>query len=823
MLPVSLFIVIMALCGVFPFGDRSLLLWDAEGQYISFLAAWRRVLLGQADPFYTLSRTLGGSMVGLVSYYLASPINVLLALFPETEMPNAFACIVLLKIGLCGLSSMAYFGLGRQMGPKARLFSTTYALMGFVACYFWDIMWLDGIVLLPLIAWGIEDIVSRKQSFRYLISLAMALWSNYYIGYMLCLFSALYFVYVCALEKGRVRFWAAAMRFAGASLLAGGLAAVMLVPAFYALRQGYSVFSLQELSMARRFPMIELATKLFTGAVDYGQVRTSGLPAMYVGIPVLALAFSFFLNSAIPLKKRVCAAGFVLIFLISFQNDALYSLWHGFESPNGMPARFSFIFSFLLCGLAAFAFQKIHEMERHVFARRMVALAGAFFVGCCILFQSLPTYLASETVCFDVACFLLSCVLIVALRAAGRRRRAFAFAGLCALQAACLVANGYFSIHRLEEVDGFRMSAYRQELAEKQPLFERLTQADGVYRIETNDARNENDALQYGYAGLSHYSSDVQENLAGFFSKMGQRQLYMRFDNANGLTPVAESLLGVRFLLWREGASLAQTPYAGYRPLWREGEIVAYENPYALPIAVMVPEKQTQDPLASENPFINQNALLSDWLGYEVKALELAEIKEQARQGDMLHVRFSTTDDAAFYFHSSGTWFSLNGSGMENHERFAGCVMLPQAEAEVEMDIFVGDTQETFFHLAVVNDEVFEQAMHTLAKHACEVRSEADSVFHLNATADAEHSQLLLTLPYDAGWKVWVDGEAQDTTMRYHTLLAVNLPEGSHEITLRFVPYGLQMGGMISLLAFVLGMGWWLVLNRKERARVKKG
>ena len=824
LVPVALFAVVMALRRIVPFGDSTLLLWDADGQYISFLSAWRRVLLGEADALYTLSRDLGGSMAGLTAYYLASPLNVLLALFPQTHIIEAVELIILLKIGLCGLFMALYLVNSRGLGADVVLFSTAYALMGFIACYFWDVMWLDGVALLPLIVWGIERLVSGRGGWLYVPALALALFSNYYIGYMLCLFSVLYFLYVWLEHRKETPFLRTAFRFCASSILAAGLSAVMLVPAFCALAKGYGMPGANALSLDRRFPMIELLTKLLTGAVDYEQVRSNGLPALYVGIPVLMLMGTYFLDSTLGIRRRVMAALLLLLFAFSFQNQTLYILWHAFDSPNAMPARFSFLCSFWMILLAAEARRRLPRIPKETLHKRLCWLAaGAFAAGCIVLREELPYYLSDMTVTFDAVCMLCSCALIAMLVSSGISKRRLAISGLCILQAVCLILNGYLSIRRLNVIDTFRADAYRQEMAIKQPLFDELTSQNGVYRIETNAARTENDSLQYGYAGLSHYSSDVQNTMTLFFRKLGQRQSPPRFHNGNGLTPVAESLLGVKYIVWDVTDALAQTPYQGYQAVDQRGDLIVYENPYALPLAMMVPSAQTYDPLASEDPFVNQNALLSDWIGGEwVDALEAVHDVTRSVEGTTMHVAFQASAAQNRYLITSGTWFAWNGSGMEPFSRFASCVPVPLADQAVTLDAYVGDSYETpVFHLAQLNTEVFEQAMAALSAQACEVSSETDSAFQVRAHATAEHSQLLFTLPYDAGWQLWVDGQRQETCARYGILLAAELTPGDHEVELRYVPKGLVPGAAISVLSLVIA-AWLVWNNQKKRIRAIK-
>lgn len=329
-IPILLYLAVMLLCKITPFGQRTLLVWDANGQYASYLTELRRMILGKADPFYTFHTVLGGGTAGLISYYLASPWNVIFIFFKETDLPLAYSLLVLLKIGLCGLSMMVFLRKVYGMRYQGLLFSVTYALMGYVAVYSWCVMWMDGVAALPLILLGLRKISRRESPLLYILALAYSLYCNFYIGFMLCLFSLLYFIWLVLENREALR---ASGSFIISSLLSAGLAAVMLIPAYVSIAGGYSVFSLNDASLSRLNSLFSVLLKLYTGAVSFEQMRY-GQPNIYIGIPVLLFAISFFLNPAVPFRKRLSGAFLPGIILISFIVKPLYLVWHGFDFPN---------------------------------------------------------------------------------------------------------------------------------------------------------------------------------------------------------------------------------------------------------------------------------------------------------------------------------------------------------------------------------------------------------------------------------------------------------------------------------------------------------
>ena len=155
LLPVALLCLLSAMRGVYPFGPESFLTEDLKYQYIDFFHWYRKVLTGQESLFYSFSTSLGNNAWGLWSYYLASPLNLIILLFPEELLTLAIFVISAVKLGLTGVTTSLYlrrrFSLGR---------SSTLALSLCFACSLWSMtqlrnpLWMDAVVLLPLVALG---------------------------------------------------------------------------------------------------------------------------------------------------------------------------------------------------------------------------------------------------------------------------------------------------------------------------------------------------------------------------------------------------------------------------------------------------------------------------------------------------------------------------------------------------------------------------------------------------------------------------------------------------------------------------------------------
>ena len=239
--PFLIMLGIYASIGVFPFGNNSVLVLDLNGQYVYFFEALRSFIYGDASLLYSFSRALGGEFMGIYAYYLASPFSYFVALFPKSMITEALLLIILPKCGLGGLS------FGYLLKVKAKIndartvaFSLLYALSGYVVVMQHNTMWMDNVFLLPCVILGIDALIREKKYKLFVFSLAWSIMSNYYIGYMTCIFVFVYFFYSFFSEARQERnpnrykahFVSSLCRIAFFSLIVILISAIITIPAY---------------------------------------------------------------------------------------------------------------------------------------------------------------------------------------------------------------------------------------------------------------------------------------------------------------------------------------------------------------------------------------------------------------------------------------------------------------------------------------------------------------------------------------------------------------------------------------------------------------
>ncbi len=356
----SFFIPIVVIIGVFierkvyPFGVNTYLPVDAYGQYVPFLQYFRELFLGNSSMIYSLSKSLGGEMYGLFAYYLMSPYNFITLLFSKENVTLAYEIILVLKTASCGVTFIYYLNRKRKVKFSNLAFSVMYSLSTYVITYGFNIMWLDGVILLPLVIAGIEDIVKNNKFMLYTISLILTLITNYYIGFMVCVFSAIYFIYF--LLRGKLKSVKNVSKkvgiFAFCSICAVLITGALLIPVFVGLQNGRAEFSLDKFNLNKNFEITNLISKFFTNSFNIEEIKNEAMPPIFCGVLANFLVILYFLNREIKLKEKLLSLGVLAIFGVSFYLNGVNLLWTMGNISAWYIYRYSFMFIFMYIILA---------------------------------------------------------------------------------------------------------------------------------------------------------------------------------------------------------------------------------------------------------------------------------------------------------------------------------------------------------------------------------------------------------------------------------------------------------------------------------------
>ena len=837
-LPAALMALVFALGGICPFGSRSLSVMDMAHQYLSFLSSLRDILSGKASLLYLPSMCLGGNMTGVAAYYLLSPLNFLLCLFPRAQLMTGVSLLYFLRVGLCGLTMCIYTGRRNGYGPRCLFSALAYGFMAYMVAYAFNYLWQDGVILLPLIALGISRLVEQKGPWLYIIALAGALFINFYIGYILCLFSVLFFLYEILSRGGeaRIRFLPALGRFALSSLAAGALAAVALLPAFFSLAGGKAEFSLQLLSLTPKFDFIALFSKLYVGAFTYEEIMPTGMPHIFCGTLTSALAVLYFANRRISLRRRLLTGALFAVLALSFWISALDLLWHGLNTPSWYNYRYSFLFSFLLCMAADEALAHLRAGFRPWHAALPAGLAAA--VSLLVFLGRRYDYISWPAAAEAVLLVALFCggILLFLRPGGGKRLGCILAAAALLLQAGELAINAGVSLAELT-VPSSNPALYAQYVTAKEEILAAVPESDAYTRVESASSFDMNrcEPMLFGYDGLSHYGSTISQKNLDFLDRLGfDRYTDLWSQYGPGVTAAADTLLGVGYLVD------ADTPKP-YEPLAQTDSYTLWQNSGVLPIA-WTADEAIMAPIAEGSAFAYLQSL------YAAAAPEVgedifipAELTETAltnylRQGSLytretdgvaaveytlavradgrLYGEFDIPDFPGVMIFVNGSFVSSYASAQTNGTVYLGNFSAGDTvtvKLQTATDITVSSAA-----FATENDGAIAAYAQALQAGGCALAKLSPSRYTGSFTTGAGDELLVFTLPWDGAWSLWLDGVPVQPTEVQGCLMALPVSEGAHTVSLRYIPGGLIPGAVISAAALAGCLAVYFLRRRKK-------
>lgn len=852
--PLVLMSMVYCSIGAYPFvGPSSPLVLDMNGQYVYFFANLRNIILGNNSLLYSWSRYLGGEFIGMYAYYLASPISWIVLLFPEDMITDAIFVMLVLKTGICGLSMAIFLD---EVYPTRTLntvlFSTLYAFCAYNLAYMSNIMWMDGVMLLPLLVLGLEWLLTDKKYKLYTVSLALIILSNYYIGFMICIFTVLYMLhyYVSHGKNPKVRYYylKSTLRVGAYSILSAVISAVIILPAYYSLQFGKTDYGNILHSHFEIRNLADLISKLFFGHFD--TISPNGLPFVYCGVLTLLTFPLFFLSKKINLREKVGNAFLLTVLTVSMVIPEIDILWHGGQTPNWMNFRYSFIFSFVLIVSAYRGFSSIKQIN-FVF----VPIIGGILTVCTVFISWLDygerySYVGTFDWNYNRFILIANLFLIIVLSIILWRYRTFLTncetydgsvvkCGSVVCLTVCVLFEAYVAgvlqnTALAMDVGYASRDSYVDFIRTTKPTVDYIYRKDiGFYRMEKTFYRMVNDNMARGIHGVSGSTSTVNSNTLDLLKHLG----YSSSSYSSwyyGENPVNNSLLGIKYIIC-DTDSIEKRQLSDFYNLIYEDEVndrYVFENPFALSIAFTVNEDIFKigdtlyyTPFETLNDVFKaaagQDTNVFGFLDVSVSDIDKNEHIHEDIECEEHHTRsyicIGTGEPVYLYlpmYGNSDLHIFLNGEPVEftvPPDCSAGIISLGNFEVgeTYEIVMYAGKNvllptyqQNNFYTLNIAN---FKNAVETVQKNQLDISTDySETQISGTVTASEEKPILFTTIPYDKNWHIYVDGERVQSILVLDSLIAVKLTPGEHEIVFRYQSSEFIAGGIISLCGLVI-------------------
>lgn len=834
-LPLLLLLFLWTFLGLAPFGNNNLLVSDLGTQYMPFLSTFKNFFQGTSFSLYSFSDALGGSVLPLSAYYLLSPFNLLVLFFPYEQLPLAILLIITLKIALMGSTLFYYLDKTyKKVSLGTLLFSTSYSLCGFVTVYCLNFMWLDALILLPLIVLGLQQLWDQKKYWLYCSSLFLAIVTNYYMGYMLCLFAVCYSIYwymhspIFTKKKSIDDFLLASRLFFVASFFTGISTSFILLPAV----DGMLATKKTSFDLATFLPTPNFGLDFFSqfslGNINF-TLRLEHLPTVFSGTFILLLAVAYFNLRSIPKKAKIASACLLGFIFLSFWLEGFNTIWHMFQSPAGFPYRNTFIFSFLFIKFAYEAYLAIESGEK--ISKWVPCLVSLLLVVglVALAFSNHSEYLLSRSygILTFVIIWLFYGLFWLQQQAKGRPRHLLQWT-LLVLVCCELVFNFWISLY---QIPFGNQQQFAKTYAEQEKLITSLSENDStLYRLKqtvnsTRSGYNEinngyNNPMLYRYAGVSSYTSTLDASTQDTLTALG---LYQKNDRRIAYvddSSVINLLLNVSYQLTpeeKQGQSAIATTETTY----------VYQNKEALGMGFMASQEFGTLALTKDAPLDNQENILQALRKQTAPYFQTTQAitwKETSKNHYLLTAETTASGSVSLYIPNLNwrkiTEFKVNGQLVKPAIYIATNQIFNLGYFDKGQQLQLEFTSETplveeDLELKTLDQESFDRLVEQQRQGALPLTQETSGTLTGTVEVADTDNLLYLAIPYDKNWSITIDGEKKTPKKVLGNFIGISLPAGTHTIHLHYQQKMFILGSIISISTFFIVCFYQLLQRRR--------
>ena len=751
-------LAVFIIFGLYPFGDKTIIVIDSNTQYVSFISYLKSVFLGNNDFKYLFSSSLGSNFIPLLGYYLMSPFNLLVVLFKVENIKLFMTLSIIIKICLCSLS-MEYFLNKKFKSNNTYLFSISYALMAYNIVYMYHLMWLDSVIMFPFVILGIDYIFKEKNVLLYIISLGLSIIFNYYIGVMICIASVIYFVYKFILENKSINKKKVIINYTISSLLGGMLSMFILIPSIFGLQGGKAAFSLENLNLSFNTSYLNVIAKMFTASLGDGETWHGG-PMIACGMFMFVLLILYFFNRKISKKEKIIDGLLLLFLATTFTFKPFDLLFHGLTEPNCFDYRHAFIFVFFYILIAYKSFKNININKKII--KNIIYLISGIFIFIYLCKFKMFTSMYNLSIIYS---FIISLIFIYLLLKK-KNKYIYLFVILD------LIVNTSSGVILITSSDKQSISNYKDYVISTKEVIDEINDEE-FYRIEKTYDRESNknmlsinDSMIFNYNSISHFDSTSKESTETFLENLGYRKLITRsYYNMFGGTTLGDSILGIKYVL-------SKYPYKNYDEVLNKNDISVYKNPYHLSIGYIIKNDEVK---LTNNIFENLNNIVKSFSGIEEDVYTSASYESEYYNVEIKDNKYITNESGILTYkieinENNNLYFigirNDDGTNYTNAKMYVNGEYIDDYFTKYNNGVYdlgefnIGDIVEVSFEFSneLIMDDIYfyyedldilEKHYNVLKDNQVDIKKISSS--HLTGNIELESdSKILFTVPYTA-------------------------------------------------------------------------
>lgn len=851
-------IIFLIIQGIRPFGTKLFVSSDCLEQVYPFLCVLYDKLHSRENLSYFWNSGLGGNYLAAFFYYVSSPIYLFILFIDRSDILDFITISIIVKLAMMA-GSMGFYLKKIKSDDSNRIIiiplSCAYALSNFMLAYHYECMWLDSFVLFPIIMIGYDRLINQHKPVLYILSLAIAAYCNFYMIYIIGLFLVIWFLIDD--HESIKSFIKDSLWFGLSSILAAGMSMLSILVSYLGVRTTHvqSEGNAGHLWYGNIFEVIRsqfIFSKLQPVGTSLNQSN------IYSGTCIIICFCIYIFLKDIPLIKRIKRLGLVLFFLISMNESMLNFIWHSFHTPLHVPNRFGFLFVFILLVIASDVFENINESNIKIAVLGMalsviLPMTSYFFVD-------FDSDISSKYILIISLVFVLIYCVLIGIYSQQSKSKNIIYMVISILMVCELIVNAGFLMEKEKQ--------YSEEVVKDIASFQQA-----VTSVEANEkTRDTFYRSGYIYDDLMNGSSIFGTNGIETFSSMFPMGT-LRFAKLNGLLARSNGIKNFGYSEFIESLLAEKYIYAykdkdcyferqNYSKIYENDRVNVYENDkyLGLGFAVSGDVLEFQDYYADES-FYNENMLMAEMLGLDENSFEvfnevypsininilggnaeavqaqyctiLNHIEDYKKR--MIEMDIDIPQKGEYYLSlfldkDNNILVYNNDSLVRNVSLIAhdDLLYLGQCEEGDKIRIIIQAVDDSYksvseetiaVRLASFDYDKFALFYNELYDNQMIIKNMKSDSIKAEITLD-DNEILFTSIPYDKGWRAYIDGKEIETIKLFDAFLGAEISEGKHEIELRYVPQGFYAGLVITLLSCIIFIVGAFLLNKKEHSQI---
>ena len=800
---------------IYPFGKNILLMLDGYNQYPGFLNSFIQSIKFKQSIFYSFKALIGFNQYAAFVYYSFNFTNLLFLLFKAKHIVDFYTFIIILKIGLCSFTMNIFLNYIKKSKYNF-LFSICFALSSYNILYYLNFMWFDSIILLPLVILGVEKIFKENKYYYYVISLALSIISNFYIGYMICIFSLIYFIYKWIMYKCKKEYL---FKFIIYSLLTGLVCSFTLIPVILELLNGKGTLFANYTTEYFKFDLdfINVFYKLSIASLLNGDLEY-GTPNVYVSIFIYLNVVLYFINKKINKKEKIICGSILCFFLLSMSFNLLDYFWQMMQMPIWYPVRYAFIFDFFLIYLAYKNFINYDKLSNKKIIFTLLVIISLMIIGFVTSGNLIDKInIPAKLIYLGISImFLIYYIFIENSKDFKNMIWLIIIIELSVNTFVTLKNNG-----NVNTIDDFNNNySYNSNIINKLKL-------DYFDKVSFENRTIKNNGLLFNYNDINYFSSLRNKNTIEYLNKaLG----ILTLDDCNTTyyfnNPIVNSLLGIKYYITKDSIDYYEltNKYNDYN-IYLNKDITSLgfiTNNSILDLKV------DDDYITNLNNIVkivnnNDKDIISE-ISIKNKNINCSEFTCTINgTPGYINYEYTLNKDAFIYIQNdypnskdkTNYTIKVNGEIVSTSSYYP---ILVKKKDKLEININpTEDFKDYYYHVYEVDYSLYKEFINNINNEKLKITNyKSDANFTASITLDVD-GVLYTNISNDNGFDVYVDNKKEEIIPILNGVIGIKLKEGTHKIKFVYEVRGLKTGLIISSISLLTLIG--LLIYEKKHTR----